>query len=153
MKYLFGLLPLVLLLFARDCSDKPASPPTTGPVYNLGDTLFLSQNQKLSLAAEKLHLTYYRLDDSRCPDGVDCFTAGKAIVHLAIDQAPTQDTIQLEVKGLCKDRRGACGSSVANKGYRYQVLTVDPYPVEGNAKKESSEKAGVRLIVNKVPDQ
>ena len=142
MKFLLTLLPLLVVLTSRSC-DPQTNASTASP--GLGDTLTLEQGTPLLLEAEKLSLTISKLQDSRCPDGVDCFRAGEAKINLTVSQASVSENLELEVKGLCKERDGSCGTNAQFGAYYIKALSADPYPKEG----ANASKTTVRLLVNK----
>ncbi len=141
-------MPLVFLFTARSCDDRVKEPEGENGelTYALGDTLTLVKGEPLMLKAEKLNLTYTENKDNRCPTGVNCVMAGKAKVSLKVEKAPTEEVVNLEVKGLCEDRNGACGNQAAAQGYRFRILTADPYPGSEEAKSRNASSS-IRLMV------
>jgi hypothetical protein len=90
----FGL-PIVILtavmLIAACSSDESNATPTFTPVpqlstqASLGETISLSPGQSAEIAGENIELAFHRVaDDSRCPSGAQCVTAGTAVVVMQL---------------------------------------------------------------------
>ena len=67
------------------------------------------------------------IQDSRCPSTVECFWEGVAIIQLQLVTAsPTVTTIVLASHDNIPME---VGTVVDTLGYRFELLSVDPYPV------------------------
>ena len=148
MKYFFSLLPLLLLITARSCDKKIEKPEAV--MINFGDTITLAYQQKVFIGAEKLQLTYSNVRDSRCPLDVNCIRAGEAKVSILLEQDGTQETVELEAKGLCTARNGKCGNRVQKMGYDFQLFAADPYPEDNPVWQQNHPEPSVLVVVNKM---
>lgn len=143
MKYLFSFLPLLFLLTSRSCDKKVEENPSS----NLfGQTIEIEYGQRTDIG-DGLVATLTSVTDNRCPEEVQCIQAGKAKVSILLEKAEQNGKVDLEVKGLCTDRDGACGNSGVAMGYMVRLLTVDPYPAEGQTTDPS--KMSARLVINR----
>jgi hypothetical protein len=90
----FGL-PIVILtgvmLIAACSSDESNATPTFTPVpqvstqASLEETILLSPGQSAEIAGENVELAFHRVaNDSRCPSGAQCVTAGTAVVVMQL---------------------------------------------------------------------
>lgn len=143
MKYLFSIVPLLFLITSRSCDKKVEE----SPALNFGETIEMAYQEKVMVGNDGLSLTYQSIQDSRCPEGVQCIRAGEAKVEVLVEQDGQNGKVMLEAKGMCPDREGKCGNSGSAMGYRLKLLSADPYPVEGQAKDAS--KSTLRLVVTK----
>ncbi len=117
MKYI--LLFALLLSAAKGCKDK-APPPTA-----YGEEKTLAVGEILHLAAgENQGFMFLSVErDSRCPKGVNCIQAGEAtIVVEEISGGPKQVTVPAESRAK---------PSFMIKGAKIEVLSLDPYPTDG----------------------
>ena len=77
-------------------------------------------------------LTFFEVNDNRCPEGVQCIVAGSANVDLALDGVTTEGRVTKHVK-MCL---GDCSNFVADTvneefaGYKYRFIlkSVNPFP-------------------------
>lgn len=125
-------LALVALLFA--C--KGAGVVKT---MELGQELTLKIAESGKLAADDLMVTFKAVTaDSRCPQGVQCVTAGEADVALTVKQGDKSQDITVKV-----------GAGAANKAtvepYVIRILTLDPYPVANQTIKDADRVLGLRV--------
>ncbi len=109
----FGL----LLILASGCPEQPS-----------GGTLEISYGQTAEVPGEQMKATFTAATDSRCPKDVDCVTAGEAKVSLTVDKGGASEAIELTAKGLCHEEDGSCGSEAIALGYRFRLLSLNPYP-------------------------
>ena len=90
----FGLpiviLTVVMLIAARSSDESAGTPPFT-PVpqlsteASLGEAITLSPGQSAEIVGENVELAFHRVsNDSRCPAGAQCITAGTAIVTMQL---------------------------------------------------------------------
>ena len=143
MKYLFSIIPLLFLMTSRSCDKKVEEEAR----INYGETIEIAYQQKVMVGNEELALTFQSIKDSRCPEGVQCIRAGEAKVEVILEQNSQNGRIMLEAKGLCPDRQGKCGNRGSAMSYMVQLLSADPYPVEGQRKDDA--KTSIRVIVSK----
>ncbi|MCB0594589.1 MAG: hypothetical protein H6557_35975 [Lewinellaceae bacterium] len=110
----------LLLLLGTACP--PSQPNDSEKV------LEVKYGETAEAPGEKMKLTFSEANDSRCPKDVQCVTAGEARVTLAVAKGGATETIELTAKGLCFEEDGACGSEAAAMGYRFKLLSLNPYP-------------------------
>ncbi|MCB9351840.1 MAG: hypothetical protein H6573_30755 [Lewinellaceae bacterium] len=109
---------IVLLLLATAC---PPAPPTE-------NVLEIKNGETVEVAGEQMKLTLSAVNDSRCPKDAQCVTAGEAKVTLTINKGGATETAELTGKGLCYEEDGTCGSEATAMGYRFRLLSLNPYP-------------------------
>jgi hypothetical protein len=130
MKPVNVLLILGLLLSLLAC-DHDRNLPQLGVPFDLdyGGTATVSPT---------LSVNFFRLlEDSRCPAGVDCITAGKVTVQLRADVTGAgRRTLDLTLDPAKPELAKA-----AWEGYAFELQEVDPYPQGG----ESYEPTDYRL--------
>jgi hypothetical protein len=82
--------------------------------------------------------------DSRCPREVVCIWegAGTAEFSLAVARKPAE-RFSMVMPGLTE--RAEDNTPVDVGGYRFQLLALDPYPVEGEAIPPSAYRATLRV--------
>ncbi|MCF0073381.1 hypothetical protein LZD49_23080 [Dyadobacter sp. CY261] len=91
----------------------------------------------------KATLTFFEIEDSRCPEGVQCIWGGRAAVDLLFSGVTTEGGIKEHVK-MCL---GTCDASVgsdtlekkfAGENYRLILTAVNPSPhIDSVRKKEN----------------
>jgi hypothetical protein len=99
----------------------------------------------------KATLTFFGLEDSRCPEGVQCVWAGNATVDLLLSGVTTEGGVNEHVK-MCL---GACdggftetdtlSKKFAGEDYKLILTAVKPYP-----KVDSTRKIEDSFIVLKI---
>src|SRR5690606_37450634 len=91
--------------------------------------------QKACDEASGIEIEFVRVvEDSRCPEGVDCIWAGRAVIEVIAHKAgEASDTTTLSTNG----GDGSFGFA----GYRIHLEAVDPYPKEGLPIAEDAYKA------------
>jgi hypothetical protein len=91
----------------------------------LGQPFELKYGQAASIPSEKITVTFVAVaEDSRCPKGEQCITAGKARIVLEVavgSAAPERAELTLG--------RGESDAVVA--GLEVTLLGLEPYPVSG----------------------
>ena len=103
----------------------------------------LSLGKQVELDSSGFAMTFESvLEDSRCPEPLLCFWAGRAVVRLVLIQpgSPT-DTLDLASFALSE---GDTSTAVRN-GYRFQFLDLTPYPVEGEPTDPATYHAVVQV--------
>jgi|GEM_PF-738439 len=148
---LVGLLSilLVLVLFIYATEDAPFNPPKIfswkiGNSVSLGKEVSLGVRQSLIIDSESLEVKFLGVvSDSRCPKGVNCFSAGQAIVMIKVFKSG-------EDLGNFKliDTNDAKGHSTQVDVYKISLLKVEPYP-EVN-KNINSDDYRITIRVDKI---
>ncbi|KGE13131.1 hypothetical protein [Sphingobacterium deserti] len=102
-------------------------PQTTILSRNDSTTLLLEANQNVFLKREQINLTFERIiEDSRCPEGVQCVWDGVAAVELTVvgtftrPQTLSLATTDLPDKSYLK--------TVVFNGYSIRLDALTPYP-------------------------
>lgn len=77
-------------------------------------------------------LTFFEFNDSRCPEGGQCITAGSVAIDLALDGVTTEGRITKHVKmclGDCSNfQPDTLDEEFAGLKYRFILKAVNPYP-------------------------
>lgn len=77
-------------------------------------------------------LTFFDVNDSRCPEGAQCITAGSANIDLALNGVTTEGRITKRVKmclGDCSNfQPDTLDEEFAGLKYRFILKAVNPYP-------------------------
>jgi hypothetical protein len=114
-----------------------------GPVQvTLGEPFELRPGEKAAVAGGDVVLTFLSVpEDSRCPKGEQCITAGNARVTL--------EAVPREGEATRFDLNTARGSTEMNvSGFLVSILGLDPYPVSGRP--ISSQEYLVKLTVHRL---
>ena len=118
-------------LAARPTAAKKAAAKTAVSKAVLGQAFEINLQQSVLIPAQQLKVTFERVvEDSRCPQDVDCFWAGQATVAVRLDKiganaktSKTLGTANLTVQGS----RSAMPDSVGKIGpYWLQIIEVAP---------------------------
>ena len=124
---------LVILIAACSSDDSDAVPtvtpvPQTLSVASLDELISLAPGEAVEINGENIVLAFHRVaDDSRCPAGSQCVTAGTAVVVLSL-KSPGFDPGQIEF--LVPP--GGGGFTLAGPyGITLQSLEPDPPPNGG----------------------
>ncbi|MCO6475293.1 MAG: hypothetical protein J5I94_01660 [Phaeodactylibacter sp.] len=112
--FFFGL----LLLLATGCPPEQSSQ----------QMLEIKYNETKEAAGEQMKLTFRDVNDSRCPKDVQCISAGEAKVMMVVDKGGASENIELAARGLCYEEDGSCGSEATAMGYKFKLLSLNPYP-------------------------
>ncbi|MDQ6478317.1 hypothetical protein [Dyadobacter sp. LHD-138] len=77
-------------------------------------------------------LTFFDINDSRCPEGAQCITAGSANIDLALDGVTTEGRITKHVKMCLGDcfnfQPDTLDEEFAGLKYRFILKAVNPFP-------------------------
>ena len=122
-------------------SSRRAGDGRSGPVKPLLETVRGQLRLDQPVQFEGLELTWLTIEDSRCPEGVNCITAGKVDITLAAkidDEESGQVDLSLD-PGQKDEARALVGK------YAVQLLAVDPYPVNG-VETERTEYSATVLV-------
>lgn len=134
---------LVLLLTAplAACASGSEAGPASGSTdderraVDLPATVTLAPGERVLANGPDLPVTFADVsEDSRCPEGVTCVWAGRAVVQVEVGdgEAPT---IALEIGGESRDARGL----------RLTAEALDPYPRAGAATRAEDYRLRLRL--------
>jgi hypothetical protein len=115
---------LSLLLVFTGCQANHAS---ADPVaFDLGQPFALAGGQEASINGEGLHVRFTDvLEDSRCPERVECFWTGQARVAVLV-QADGREPKTLEFN--TNPAPGHTISTGRAQGYTVSLTSLDPYP-------------------------
>ncbi|HSI88913.1 MAG TPA: hypothetical protein VK918_07635 [Pyrinomonadaceae bacterium] len=103
------------------------------------DEIAVSVGQTGCSEATSIEIQFIRVvEDSRCPEGVDCIWAGRAVVEVRA----AKDGLSSETVSLSSDGDTA---SFEFSGYRIHFEKLEPYPKEGEKIGEGDYKAWFRL--------
>jgi hypothetical protein len=131
---------LALLLAVGACKKKPQ---VTFTKFQLDQPFDLKYNTTASLEEGDLRLTFTDIpEDSRCPEGVDCFQAGQ--VRVGVEVSTGNDTKAVEYTREAK-QKGNVTQTVS--GFKIHLLEVSPYPKKNQ--KIKPEEYTLRLAVRK----
>jgi hypothetical protein len=102
--------------------------PGGGREVNLGEPFELQVGEKVSIRGGELLLAFVGVtQDSRCPKGVQCIVAGKAVVSFEATPGKGEAvTFELETGGSASE-----SSEADVSGFRIFLLGLSPYPVSG----------------------
>lgn len=114
------------LLASAACArtDSPTEP--SGPQPTAGTVLVIPAGESRSVSGTGLTLTFTAVaSDSRCPEGVQCFWQGDAVVRVSVatPSSPAR-TVELSLNRP---------NPVLVGGVALRLVAADPYPVEGQA--------------------
>jgi len=103
------------------------------------DEIAVSVGEKGCSKTASIEVEFIRVvEDSRCPEGVDCIWAGRAVIEVrAVMDGISSETVNLASDGGAK--------SFEFGGYRIFFEKLEPYPKEGEAIGEGAYKAWFKL--------
>lgn len=134
---------LALLLAAPlvACASGPGATPASGStddgrrVVDPPATVTLAPGELVLVGGPDLPVTFADVtEDSRCPEGVTCVWAGRAVVQVEVGEGEAP-TIALEVGGESRDARGL----------RLTAEALDPYPRAGAATRAEDYRLRLRI--------
>lgn len=97
-----------------------------------------------SQGAPELTLRWLELNDSRCPEGLQCFVAGQAQLRIEVSRAGHDPGEVILV--LAAGRRLGKDDAEATVGpFHIELKTVEPYPVAGNLLPEDERWATLAI--------
>jgi hypothetical protein len=122
---------------------------TTGVVSTKDSTmLVLEEGQNLFLEREQMNLTFARLlEDSRCPEGVQCVWAGVAAVELTAMGTFTRPQTLVVATADLPDK-GYAKAAVFHR-YTFRLTELTPYPAQGDPER-AAQKRKIKLTVKAV---
>lgn len=95
--------------------------------------------QKVCDEASGLEIEFVRVvEDSRCPEGVDCIWAGRVVIEVKAARAGESS----DIKTLSTNGED---NSFEFAGYQVHLKRVDPYPKEGTPIAEDAYKAVFKI--------
>jgi len=113
----------------------------------LNQTFDLRYGTTVGLPDEQIEISFEKLTESRCPEGVNCVQAGEGIASLLVKVGDQSEHLVLKVKGLCKDEP-KCGEAKSVLNYTLTLMSLDPYP---SKVLEDKQKYVAKMIVTKKP--
>ncbi len=122
------------------CDEKREEMPIED---KFGAPITLKVGESSDIQAGLLTITFDKLvEDSRCPNGVECFWEGQATVQLLVNESTTVDLImRAGMEDLAKDTLD---------NYIYTLLDVSPYPDMSDELPLPSEVYTVEVQVDKL---
>lgn len=104
----------------------------------LGQALTLKLGESGKLSADDLTVTFQAVpSDSRCPQGVQCVTAGEADVVLAVTLAGKRQDVTVKV--------GTDQAKATVEPYAIRILKLDPYPVANQTIQDAEREIELRV--------
>jgi hypothetical protein len=124
-------LALVALVFA--CKGEG-----TVETMQLGEAFRLKIAESGRLSADELMITFKAVtNDSRCPQGTQCVTAGEAEVVLAVKVGEKSQDVTVKV--------GTDQAKATVEPYAIRILALDPYPVANQTIKDADREIELRV--------
>ena len=124
-------LALVALVFA--CKGEG-----TVKTAQLGEAFRLKIAESAMLSADELKVTFKAVtNDSRCPQGTQCVTAGEAEVVLTVQMGEKIQDSTVKV--------GTDQAKATVEPYAIRILALDPYPVADQTIKDAEREIELRV--------
>lgn len=125
---LAGILPL-LLLAPGPCNPERTAGP--GIVEITEDVITLAWRRPVLIQPEGITITFEQvLEDSRCPEGVDCFWEGLANVELSLQETGRQQVaFTLSDHDMGRHIPDCCWKEAQVWGLTFRYIMLEPYPV------------------------
>ena len=145
MKNLKFLLFLIIpMLFFHACDRKNAQSGGHDILFEIDETFKLGMDKTAKLKHDDLVLHFKEVvSDSRCPEGVNCVWEGEVKIILAATTGNTNYELEMKRKG------GQLENEISRTGtYDIYLLSVDPYPKEGETIKAEDYK--LTLVVKRI---
>lgn len=137
----------ILLFLNFACSDKIVKPA-------MNEAFTVNFEQSVSLAND-LMIKYATVQESRCPEGVQCIRAGELFATVELTDKSTTKTVKLCISGECIDKKLNYGSeinysgdviSVGSSDYRVEIVDFTP---KTNKQSNPAADYSLTLKVNK----
>ncbi|HWV33952.1 MAG TPA: hypothetical protein VN038_30055 [Dyadobacter sp.] len=98
-------------------------------------------------------LTFFDVDDGRCPEDVFCIWGGRAVVDLLLSGVTTEGGIKEHVKmclGTCDASTGSdtMEKTFAGEKYKFVLSAVNPYPKFSDSTR-SKDKYSIQLKIER----
>ena len=124
-------LALVALVFA--CKGEGAV-----KAVQLGEAFRLKIAESARLSADALTITFKAVtNDSRCPQGTQCVTAGEAEVVLAVKMGEKSQDVTVKV--------GTDQAKATVEPYAIRILSLVPYPVANQTIQDADREIELRV--------
>ena len=125
---LTGILPL-LLLAPGPCNPERTAGP--GIVEITEDVITLEWRRPVLIQPEGITITFEQvLEDSRCPEGVDCIWEGMTVVELSLQKNGQQaTTFTLSDHNIERPDSDCCWKEAQVWGLTFRYIMLEPYPV------------------------
>lgn len=139
-KYVF----VLLAAMAVACKSTGVDKKEEGIKYK--ETILLNDVPKATL-------TFFEVEDSRCPEGVTCIWGGRATVDLLFSGFTTEGRVTQHAKmcvGTCDASTGSdtLEKTFAGEKYKLVLSAVNPYPKFGDSTR-TKEKYSIMLKIEK----
>jgi len=144
-KLFFKLASLVILLCWIGCNS--GTTKLLPYQSQLNQTFDLRYGTTIGLPDEQIEISFEKLTESRCPEGVNCIQAGEGIVSLIVKVGKQSENLVLKAKGLCLNKP-ECGEAKSVLNYTLTLMSLTPYPTEVLKDKQ---KYVAKMIVTKKP--
>lgn len=98
-------------------------------------------------------LTFFEVEDSRCPENVVCIWGGRAAIDLLLSGVTTEGGVKEHVKmclGTCDATTGSdtLEKTFAGQKYRFVLSAVNPYPNTSDTT-HTKKKYSIQLKIEK----
>jgi hypothetical protein len=114
-----------------------------GTVVNLGENFTLNPGQSASIPSEGLTFTFDKvLEDSRCPQGVQCFWAGQTTILVEAEKSGNSTSFEMTKKAGSIEP-----GTYDTKGYTFEFIDISPAKAQGQD--ISDERANVTFRIMK----
>jgi hypothetical protein len=116
---------LLLVCFAFTACQKSSVDKKQEDVIRYKETVQISDVPRATL-------TFFEVEDSRCPEGVQCIWAGEASIDLALEGVSTEGKMTRHVKmcfGTCSNfQADTLDQEFAGEKYQFILKSVTPTP-------------------------
>jgi hypothetical protein len=110
----------------------------TVKTMQLGEAFRLKIAESARLSADELMVTFKAVtNDSRCPQGTQCVTAGEAEVVLTVKVGEKSQDVTVKV--------GTDQAKATVEPYAIRILALDPYPVADQTIKDADREIELRV--------
>jgi len=110
----------------------------TVKAMQLGEAVRLKIAESGKLAADDLTITFKAVtNDSRCPQGTQCVTAGEADVVLTVKVGEKSQDVTVKV--------GTDQAKATVEPYAIRILALDPYPVADQTIQDAAREVELRV--------
>lgn len=115
---------------------------------NTPNTIYLNEGENKFSKENKLNITFKKMvEDSRCPEGVNCIWAGVATAEVEVMGVSTRpSTVRLSTM---QDATRGYSTSQHFKGYTLDLISVTPTPTDGQNFKNMQGKYRIAIKISK----
>lgn len=140
-----GCIALLLALTLAGCGSTPSA-PAADPTITLGQDFQVSAGHTATLPDGNVRVVFNGVsEDSRCPTGLDCAWAGKAVVQISVYPGSGAGVGYNLILGGAKQ-----GDDTANSGlYVIRARALDPLPSSNSAAIPTGEYVVTLLLTKK----